>query len=178
MNIGPTLAKTISPQTISRLKFMEQPAINSIFLPDVTSDEMKSIVLPLKSGAAAWDDITPQILTMIHHSVNHIIPKEQKIANVLPLFKACDPCVLTTIVQCLYYVYHQMFMRRLCIIMKYNFIFIIHNQILPFPVLFTSFFLTYGNPSLKIIYILVSRLGSLITFEDSISQGRGQYLRI
>ena len=62
VNIGPTLAKKIPPQTISHLKFMEQPAINSIFLPDVTNDEMKSIVLSLKNGAAGWDDITPQIL--------------------------------------------------------------------------------------------------------------------
>ena len=50
---------------------MERPAINSIFLPDVTNDEMKSILLSLKNGAAGWDDITPQILKMIHHSVNH-----------------------------------------------------------------------------------------------------------
>ena len=67
---------------------------------------MKSVSLSLKNGAAGWDDITPQILKMIHHSVNHplvymtnlslqqgIFPKELKIANVLPLFKACDPCV-------------------------------------------------------------------------------------
>ena len=59
-----------------------------------------------KNRAAGWYDITPQILKMIHHSVNHplvymsnlslqqgIFPKELKIANVLPLFKACDPCV-------------------------------------------------------------------------------------
>ena len=85
---------------------MDHPAINSIFLPDITIGEMKTIVLSLKSGAAGWDDITPQILKMIHHSVNHplvhmsnlwlqqgIFPKELKIANVLPLYKACDPCV-------------------------------------------------------------------------------------
>ena len=66
---------------------------------------MKSILLSLENGAAGWDDNTQQILKMIHHSVNHplvymtnlslqqgIFPKELKIANVLPLFKACDPC--------------------------------------------------------------------------------------
>ena len=52
---------------------MEQPAINSIFLPDVTNDEMKSVLLSLKNGAAGWDDITPHILKMIHHSVNHAL---------------------------------------------------------------------------------------------------------
>ena len=85
---------------------MDHPAINSIFRPDVTIDEMKTIVFSLKNGAAGWNDITPQILKVIHYSVNHplvymsnlslqqgIFPKELKIANVLPLFKACDLCV-------------------------------------------------------------------------------------
>ena len=48
---------------------MDHPAINSIILPHVTIDEMKTRVLSLKNGAAGWDDITPQILKMIHHSV-------------------------------------------------------------------------------------------------------------
>ena len=114
------------------LKFMDHPAINSIFLPYVTIDAMKTIVLSLKNGAAGWDDITPQILKIIHHSTNNplvymsnlslrqdIFPNELKIANVLPLFKACDLCV---IIQCLYYVYiciyiyYERFMRRSCII--------------------------------------------------------------
>ena len=84
---------------------MDHTAINSIFLPDVTIDEMNTIVLSLKNGAAGWDT-TPQILKMIHHYFNHplvymsnlslqqgIFPKELKIANGLPLFKACGPCV-------------------------------------------------------------------------------------
>ena len=85
---------------------MDHPAINSIILPHVTIDEMKTRVISLKNGAAGWNDITPQILKMIHNSVNHplvymsnlslqqgIFPRELKIANVPPLFKACDPCV-------------------------------------------------------------------------------------
>ena len=59
VNIGPNLAKKIPPQSVSHLKFMDHPAINSIFLPDVTTDEMESIVLSVKNGAAGWDDITP-----------------------------------------------------------------------------------------------------------------------
>ena len=85
---------------------MDHPVINSIFLSDVTIDEIKTIALYLKNGAAGWDDITPPILKIIHHSVNHplvnmsnlslqqdIFPKELKIAIVLPLFEAYDPCV-------------------------------------------------------------------------------------
>ena len=58
---------------------------------------------------------------MIHHSANHplvhmtnlslqqgIFPKELKIANVLPLFKACDPCVFNN--------YHPV--SLLCILSK------------------------------------------------------------
>ena len=104
--MGPNLAKKIPPQNISPLKFMGNPITNSIFLPDVTTDEMKNIVLSLKNGAAGWDDITPHMLKMIGNSINHplvyminlslqqgIFPKELKIANVLPLFKANDPSV-------------------------------------------------------------------------------------
>ena len=85
---------------------MGNPITNSIFLPDVTTDKMKNIVLSLKNGAAGWDDITPHMLKMIGNSINHplvyminlslqqgIFPKELKIANVLPLFKANDPSV-------------------------------------------------------------------------------------
>ena len=104
--MGPNLAKKNPPQNISPLKFMGNPITNSIFLPDVTTDEMKNIVLSLKNGAAGWDDITPHMLKMIGNSINHplvyminlslqqgIFPKELKIANVLPLFKANDPSV-------------------------------------------------------------------------------------
>ena len=106
VNMGPNLAKKIPPQNISPLKFMGNPITNSIFLPDVTTDEMKNIVLSLKNGAAGWDDITPHMLKMIGNSINHplvyminlslqqgIFPKQLKIANVLPLFKANDPSV-------------------------------------------------------------------------------------
>ena len=107
VNMGPNLTQKIPPQNISPLKFMGNPITNSIFLPDVTTDEMKNIVLSLKNGAAGWDDITPHMLKMIGNSINHplvyminlslqqgIFPKELKIANVLPLFKANDTSVL------------------------------------------------------------------------------------
>ena len=49
---------------------MDHPPINNIFLPDVTTDEMKTIILSHNNGATGWDDITPQILKMTHHSDN------------------------------------------------------------------------------------------------------------
>ena len=116
------------------LKFMEQPVINSILLPDVTNDKMKNILLSLKNGAAGWDDIIPEILKMIHHSVNHpqvymtnlslqqgIFSKELKITNVLPLFKAYDPCVFNNYLP----------VSRLCIISKV-YEKIIYNRLLTF----------------------------------------------
>ena len=106
VNEGPNLAENDSTPVCISPQIMDHPAINSIFLSDVTIDEMKTVVLYLKHGAAGWDDITPPILKIIHHSVNHplvymsnlslqqgIFPKELKIAIVFPLFEACDPCV-------------------------------------------------------------------------------------
>ena len=85
---------------------MGDPIANSIFLSDVTIEEINNIISSLKNGAAGWDEFTPQMIKKIRSSINsplvHIcnlslqqglFPDELKIANVLPLFKACDPCV-------------------------------------------------------------------------------------
>ena len=40
-------------------------------ITDVTTDEMKNIVLSLKNEAAGWDDITPPMLKMIGNFINH-----------------------------------------------------------------------------------------------------------
>ena len=85
---------------------MGDPLVNSIFLPDVTIEEINEIITSLKNGAAGWDEFTPQIIKEIRSLISFplvhicnlslqqgIFPDELKIANVLPLFKACDPCV-------------------------------------------------------------------------------------
>ena len=85
---------------------MGDPLVNSIFLPDVTIEEINEIIASLKNGAAGWDEFTPQIIKEIRSLISFplvhicnlslqegIFPEELKIPNVLPLFKAYDPCV-------------------------------------------------------------------------------------
>ena len=84
---------------------MADPLANGIFPSDVTIEKMTNIQ-SLKNGAAGWYEFTPQMIKEIRSSVSsplvHIcnlslqqglFPDELKIAIVLPLFKACDPCV-------------------------------------------------------------------------------------
>ena len=85
---------------------MGDPLVNSIFLPDVTIEEINEIITSLKNGAAGWDEFTPQMIKEIRILISFplvhicnlslqqgIFPDELKIANVLPVLKACDPCV-------------------------------------------------------------------------------------
>ena len=62
VNIGPNLAKKIPSQNISPLQFMGDPLVTSIFLPDVTIEEINEIITSLKNGAAGWDEFTPKII--------------------------------------------------------------------------------------------------------------------
>ena len=104
--LGQIWQKKIPSQDISPLQFMGDPIANSIFLSDVTFEEISNIISSLKNGAAGWDEFTPQMIKEIRSSINspsvHIcnlslqqglFPDELKIANVLLLFKACDLCV-------------------------------------------------------------------------------------
>ena len=85
---------------------MRDPLVNSIFHTDVAIEEINEIITSLKNGAVGWDEFTPQIIkevrSLIRFPLVHIcnlslqqglFPDELKIANDLPLFKACDPCV-------------------------------------------------------------------------------------
>ena len=118
VNIGPNLAKNIPSQNISPLQFMGDPLVNSIFLLDVTIEEINEIITSLKNGAAEWDEFTPQIIKEIGsltsfplvHICNlslqqGIFPDELKIANVIHVY-------LTITAQCHYYVYYQRSMKR------------------------------------------------------------------
>ena len=83
-----------------------RPIANSIFLSDVTIEKKNNTISSLKNGTAGWNEFTPQMIKEIRCAINsplvHIcnlslqqglFPDESKISNVLPLFKACDPCV-------------------------------------------------------------------------------------
>ena len=48
INIGPNLAANIPKQNLSPLDFMDQPLLNSIYLSEVTSEEISNILKSLK----------------------------------------------------------------------------------------------------------------------------------
>ena len=48
MNIGPNLAGKIPEQNLSPLDFMDQPLLNSIYLSEVTSEEICNTLKSLK----------------------------------------------------------------------------------------------------------------------------------
>ena len=106
VNIGPNLAKKIPNQELSPLCFMKNPSVNSMFLYDVTLEEMNKIISSLNNGAPGYDEIHASVLKIISPCVasplvylcnksleQGIFPNELKLANVLPLYKADDPFV-------------------------------------------------------------------------------------
>ena len=145
VNIGPNLAKKIPSQNIFPLQFMGDPLVTSIFLPDVTIEEINEIITSLKNGAAGWDEFTPNIIKDIRSLISFplvhicnlslqqgIFPDELKIANVLPLFKACDPCVFNnyrpvSLLCVLSKVYEKVMYNRLIAFLE-NFYILFENQ--------------------------------------------------
>ena len=92
-------------QNLSPLKYMGQPLLQSMFLSVVTPDEVHKIINSLKNGAAGYDELSASILKMISSSITSplaylcnlsfdqgVFPRELKLANVIPLYKADDPC--------------------------------------------------------------------------------------
>ena len=106
---------------------------------------MNNIISSLKNGAAGWDEFTPQMIKEIRSSINsplvHIcylslqqglFPDELKIANVLPLFKACEPWVFNnyrpvSLLCVLSKVYEKIMYNRLIIFLE-NYDILFENQ--------------------------------------------------
>ena len=103
VNIGPNLAAKIPEPNLSPLDFMDQPLLNSIYLSEVTSEEINNILKSLKNGAAGYDELDAYLLKHISPFITEplkylsnlplsegIFPTELKLANVIPLYKADD----------------------------------------------------------------------------------------
>ena len=103
VNIGPNLAAKIPEQNLSPLDFMDQPLLNSIYLSEVTSEEINNILKSLKNGAAGYDELNACLLKHISPFITEplkylsklsqgegIFPTELKLANVIPLYKTDD----------------------------------------------------------------------------------------
>ena len=82
---------------------MDQPLLNSIYLSEVTSEEINNILKSLKNGAAGYDELNACLLKHISPFITEPLkylsnlslsegtfPTELKLANVIPLYKADD----------------------------------------------------------------------------------------
>ena len=59
------MAAKIPEQNLSPLDFMDQPLLNSIYLSEVTSEEISNILKSLKKGAAGYDELNACLLKHI-----------------------------------------------------------------------------------------------------------------
>ena len=102
--IGPTLANKIPKQSQSPESFMTAQLFNSLYLSNVSDDEVINIVNYLKPSSPGYDEISADILRLILPSIckplvyilnlsltQGIFPTELKVANVIPLYKTDDP---------------------------------------------------------------------------------------
>ena len=106
VSIGPQLASTISSST-THMSYMNSVA-NSIFLPDITTVEVRNVILLMKNSSAGWDEIpayvTKRCIDVYIEPLTHIIdksfkegifPSELKLAKVVPIFKSGDSSKIT-----------------------------------------------------------------------------------
>ena len=106
INIGPNLAGKIPNVGASPVDYMGQPLANSIFLSEVTTNEINQIFGSVKNGAAEYDEINACLLKLVspfiaeplmylcNQSLSEgLFPTELKPANVIPLYKSDDSFV-------------------------------------------------------------------------------------
>ena len=104
IGIGPTLANKLPKQSQSPESFMTAQLFNSLYLSNVSDEEVINIVNYLKPSSPGYDEISADILRLILPSICKplvnilnlsltlgIFPTELKVANVIPLYKTDDP---------------------------------------------------------------------------------------
>ena len=103
INIGPTLAKSISHVNKSPLSYLGNRFTESIYLAPVSENEIGQLMKSLKDTAAGFDDLNAMCLKIssqflvkpLTHICNlslsqGIFPEQLKIVNVIPLYKSDD----------------------------------------------------------------------------------------
>ena len=68
--IGPSLAKKIPKQSLSPLHHLRNPMVQSIFLTELTANDINKIIQCLKNGAAGHDDITASSVKLVSVAIN------------------------------------------------------------------------------------------------------------
>ena len=101
VSIGPKLASNIH-SSINPLAYII-PVQNSMHMPELSKNDVKNIILSLKNSAAGWDNfptfmakqcidgyISP-LTSIINKAITQgILPRELKLARVIPIFKSGD----------------------------------------------------------------------------------------
>ena len=101
VSIGPKLASNIH-SSINPLAYII-PVQNSMYMPELSENDVKNIILSLKNSAAGWDNfptfmakqcidgyISPLTSIINKAIMQGIFPRELKLARVIPIFKSGD----------------------------------------------------------------------------------------
>ena len=103
-NLGVSLANEIPTTFVSPCFFLTGNYVNSMFLEPISQSEVIDVVKSLRSGSAVGHDKIPMwivknsiglisepLCNLINFSITTgIVPKQMKIARVLPIFKSGD----------------------------------------------------------------------------------------
>ena len=102
-NLGPSLADKIPTSPKSHMSFLTTNFVNSMFADSATRQEIIEIANSFRTGTAAGYDNLPtgiiKAISVISEPITHIInlslssgvvPRELKIARVIPIFKTGD----------------------------------------------------------------------------------------
>ena len=139
VNIGPDLASKIDDTGTNPITFLKGTFDNSMFLTPCSDIEVTEIINSLKLSTPGYDQITAKVLKvaqdivspLLSHVINNslssgIFPKELKIANVIPLYKAGDSSRFTnyrpvSLLSTVSKVFEKIFYKRLLeFLRKYN----------------------------------------------------------
>ena len=107
VNLGPSLASKIPNSGVNPLSYLKHDIHNSIFLTDVSEEEVVKILKSLKSSSPGWDGLSSHVIKLcFNHFLsplthicklslqNGVFPSELKIAKVIPLYKGGDDAYL------------------------------------------------------------------------------------
>ena len=103
VNLGSSLAKKIPLNEKDPTVFIKHSVCSTIYINEVSSNELIIIINSLKDTSPGWDDIHAKVVKQTYQSylkpllhlcnlslTKGIFPKELKIAKILPLFKSGD----------------------------------------------------------------------------------------
>ena len=131
VNVGPTLASKIPNTNVDPLAYMKSRNDYSIFLELVNVDEVNDIIKELRNASPGWDEIHAKVVKKIYHHIvepltylcnlsilQGCVPKELKVAKVIPLYKADSPSIYTnyrpvSVLTCFSKIFERLMYNRL-----------------------------------------------------------------